>query len=89
MSLYLVLSNVDIASEVCLFTRMSLTDVHSDKVSQAGESGGHLAKLTELGHEGWSGTGAEVDHKRSARSASTEERHCLLGGEVVQSRVRS
>ena len=65
-------SNVNVSSEVCLFTRVSLADVDRHKVGQAGEFGSHLAKLTKLGHEGRSGTGTEVDDERAAFVASAE-----------------
>ena len=78
-----MLGNVDVAGEVCLLARVRLTDVHSHKVCQAGEFGGHLAKLTELGHERRSGARAEVEDKRPARSGCAEQRHSLPVGEVV------
>ena len=81
--LYLVFTNVDVAGEICFLTWVSLTDVDSDEVCHAGELGGHLAKLTKLGHEGRSGAGPEVEDERPALSAGAEERHGLLGGEVV------
>ena len=80
-------SNVNVSSEVCLFTRVSLADVDRHKVGQAGEFGCHLAKLAKLGHEGRSGAGTEVDDERSAGSASAEERDDFPGVEVVQLRV--
>ena len=82
-----MLGNVDVAGEVCLLAWVSLTDVDSHKVCQAGEFGGHLAKLTKLGHEGRSGAGTEVDDERSARPAPAEERDDLPGVEVVQLRA--
>ena len=78
-----MLGNVDVAGEVCLLARVRLTDVHSHKVCQAGEFGGHLAKLTKLGHERRSGAGPEVEDERPAPGAGAEEGHGLLGGEVV------
>ena len=79
--------NVNVASEVGLLTRVGLTDVQSHKVGQAGVFGAHIAKLTQLGHEGRSGAGTEVDDERSARSASAEEADDLPGVEVVQLRA--
>ena len=80
-------SNVNVSSEVCLFTRVSLADVDRHKVGQAGEFGCHLAKLTELGHEGGSGAGAKVDDERSAWLAPAEERDHTPGLQVVQFRA--
>ena len=78
-----MLGNVDVAGEVCLLARVRLTDVHSHKVCQAGEFGGHLAKLTELGHERRSGARAEVEDKWPALAGCAEERDSLPSGEVV------
>ena len=82
-----MLRNVDVSTKVCLLTRVSLADVDSHKVCRAGEFGGHLAKLTKLGHERRSGAGTEVDHQRAAWPGSAEERDDLSGVEVVKLEV--
>ena len=82
-----MLRNVNVSSEVRLVTGVRLTDVDSHKVCRAGEFGAHLAKLTKLGHERRSGTGAEVDDERSAWPGPAQERDDLPGAEVVQLRV--
>ena len=79
-----MLRNVNVSGEVCLLTRMGLADVDSHKVCRAGEFGGHLAKLTKLGHKRRSGAGTEVDDQRSSWPALAEERDDLPSVEVVQ-----
>ena len=79
-----MLRNVNVSREVCLLTGVSLTDVDSHKVCRAGEFGGHLAKLTKLGHERRSGAGTEVDDERTAWPGPAQERDDLPGVEVVQ-----
>ena len=82
-----MLGNVNVASEVCLLTGMCLTDVDRHEVCQAGEFGRQLAKLTQLGHEGRSGAGPEVEDERSAWPGSAEQRDDLSGPQVVQVRA--
>ena len=82
-----MLGDVKVASEVGLLAGVSLADVDSDEVCQAGEFGRHGAKLTELGHEGGSGAGAEVDDERAAWLAPGEERDHTPGLQVVQLRA--
>ena len=89
--LYLMVGNLYQASylarEVRVVTGVGLPDVQSHKVCQAGEFGRHLAKLTELGHEGGSGAGSKVDDERSAWLAPAEERDHTPGLQVVQLRA--
>ena len=82
-----MLGDVKVASEVSLLAGVSLADVDSDEVCRAGEFGRHGAKLTELGHEGGSGAGAEVDDERAAWLAPGEERDHTPGLQVVQLRA--
>ena len=76
-----------LARVVRVVSRVSLRDVDSQEVCQAGEFGRHRAKLTELGHEGGSGAGAEVDDERPAWLAPGEERDHTPGLQVVQLRA--